>query len=76
MRLVAHGTDPFDQEIYTKLMKAGITKVNINKVVNKKYMDLQGEGGYGLTESMEKGTEVMQKELEGLMDMLGSSGKA
>ena len=76
VRLVAHGTDPFDQEIYTKLMKAGITKVNINKVVNRKYMDLQKGGGYGLTELMEKGTDLMQKELEGLMDMLGSSGKA
>lgn len=76
VRLVAHGTDPFDKDIYTKLMKAGITKVNINKVVNRKYMDLQKEGGYGLTELMEKGTELMQKELEGLMDMLGSSGKA
>lgn len=76
VRLVAHGTDPFDQDIYDKLMKAGITKVNINKVVNRKYMELQDEGGYGLTELMEKGTDLMQKELEGLMDMLGSSGKA
>ena len=76
VRLVAHGTDPFDKVIYTKHMKAGITKVNINKVVNRKYMDLQKEGRYGLTELMEKGTDVMQKELEGLMDMLGSSGKA
>ena len=76
VRLVAHGTDPFDKEIYTKLMEAGITKVNINKVVNRKYMDLQKEGEYGLTELMEKGTDLMQKELEGLMDMLGSSGKA
>ena len=76
VRLVAHGTDPFDEEIYGKLMKAGITKVNINKVVNRKYMDLQKEGRYGLTELMEKGTDAMQAELERLMDMLGSSGKA
>ena len=76
VRLVAHGTDPFDEEIYAKLMNAGITKVNINKVVNKKYMDLQKEGTHGLTELMEKGTDLMQTELEKLIDMLGSANRA
>lgn len=76
VRLVAHGTDPFDGQVYTKLMEAGITKVNINKVVNRKYMDLQKEGRYGLTDLMEKGTDLMQQELEGLMDVLGSTGRA
>ena len=76
VRLVLHGTDGFTPEHYDKCLKGGITKVNINKVMNKQYTEMQREGGYGLTESMEKGTEKMQKVVEGCMDVLGSSGKA
>lgn len=76
VRLVLHGTDGFTAEHYEKCLKGGITKVNINKVMNGRYMELQREGKYGLTELMEKGTERMQGVVEGCMDMLGSSGKA
>ena len=76
VRLVAHGTDPFTSEIYEKLIQAGISKVNINKVMNRRYMDLQKEGKLGLTALMEEGTKRMQEELEGIIDMLGSAGKA
>lgn len=76
VRLVAHGTDPFTPEIYEKLIKAGISKANINKVMNRKYMDLQKEGKLGLTALMEEGTRRMQDELERCIDMLGSGGKA
>ena len=76
VRLVAHGTDPFTPEIYEKLIRAGISKVNINKTVNRRYMDLQKEGKLGLTALMEEGTRRMQEELENNMDVLGSTGKA
>ena len=76
VRLVAHGTDPFTPEIYEKLIRAGISKVNINKTVNRWYMDLQKEGRLGLTALMEEGTKRMQEELEKHMDVLGSTGKA
>ena len=76
VRLVAHGTDPFTPEIYEKLIGTGISKVNINKTMNNRYMDLQKEGKLGLTALMEEGTKRMQEELERNMDVLGSTGKA
>ena len=76
VRLVLHGTDGFDEDIFQKCVRLGITKVNINKVVNRAYMDLQKEGDLGLTPLMEKGTEIMQGLIEQCMDQLGSSGKA
>lgn len=79
VRLVLHGTDGFDEGIYEKCIRWGISKVNINGVVNGRYLDLQREGGErrrGVSEVMERGTGVMQEVVEGVMDMLGSSGKA
>jgi fructose-bisphosphate aldolase class II len=76
VRLVAHGTDPFTPEIYERLIGVGISKVNINKVVNRRYMELQKEGRLGLTALMEEGTRRMQEVVEESMDMFGSTGKA
>ena len=77
VRLVLHGTDGFDQDIYKRCIEAGITKVNINGVLNKRYLQVQREGGCGgVSEIMEVGTRVMQEAIEECMDMLGSSGKA
>ena len=76
VRLVLHGTDGFDADIYKKCIEGGITKVNINGVLNKRYTKVQREGGFGVSETMEAGTKVMQEAIEECMDMLGSSGKA
>lgn len=77
VRLVLHGTDGFDQSIYEKCIGNGITKVNINGVMNKEYKRLRNEQPELIvTEMMEKGTKVMQQVVEANMDMLGSSGKA
>ena len=76
VRLVLHGTDGFDEGIYKKCVEGGITKVNINGVLNKRYLELQRKGEGGVSEVMERGTQVMQEAIEACMDMLGSSGKA
>ena len=76
VRLVLHGTDGFDKDIYSKCIDGGITKVNINGVLNKRYTKVQRDGGYGVSETMEVGTDVMQEAIEECMDMLGSSGRA
>ena len=76
VRLVLHGTDGFDEDIYGRCIEGGITKVNINGVLNKRYTKVQREGGYGISETMEVGTRIMQEAIEECMDMLGSSGKA
>ncbi|MCJ1312190.1 hypothetical protein MMC25_005864 [Agyrium rufum] len=76
VRLVLHGTAGFDQEIFRKCVVAGISKVNINKVMNRPYMEMQAKGGLGLIALMEQGTHKMQSIVERIMDELGSSGKA
>ncbi|KAF6229484.1 hypothetical protein HO173_011524 [Letharia columbiana] len=76
VRLVLHGTDGFDGGIYKECVEAGITKVNINGVLNRRYLEVQREGGLGVSETMERGTRVMQEAIEECMDMLGSTGKA
>ncbi|KAK6085928.1 fructose-bisphosphate aldolase [Seiridium cupressi] len=75
--LVLHGADPFDEEIFTRCIKAGVTKVNINKGMNKHYARVQEEmRGKPLTSVIEKGTDAMQKAIEQYMHWLGSAGKA
>ena len=76
VQLVLHGTDGFDEEIYGRCIRAGITKVNINGVVNREYVRLQKEGNLGLTAVMEEGTTRMQAAVEKCIDQLGSAGKA
>ncbi|KAL6718164.1 hypothetical protein ACLMJK_004252 [Lecanora helva] len=77
VKLALHGTDGFDEEIYGKCIQGGITKVNINGIMNKEYTRVRGEMPEAIvTELMEKGTDAMQKAVETCMDMLGSSGKA
>ncbi|KAL9104015.1 MAG: hypothetical protein Q9163_000993 [Psora crenata] len=76
VRLVLHGTDAFDREIYEKCIGHGITKCNINRVVNQRLTKVWKEGNLGLTGCIEAGTNGMQEEIELLMDWLESSGKA
>ncbi|KAF3019323.1 hypothetical protein E8E14_009622 [Neopestalotiopsis sp. 37M] len=75
--LVLHGADPFDEEIFTRCIKAGVSKVNINKGMNKHYARVQEEmRGKPLTSVIEAGTDAMQKAIEQYMHWLGSAGKA
>ncbi|KAL9067179.1 MAG: hypothetical protein Q9161_007075 [Pseudevernia consocians] len=76
VRLVLHGTDGFDAGVYRRCIEGGVTKVNINGVVNGRYREVQREGGGGTSEVMERGTRAMQEAIEECMDMLGSTGKA
>lgn len=77
VRLVLHGADPFDETIFKKCIQAGVTKININKGVNKHYERVQSEmKGKPLTAVIEAGTLAMQKSVEEYMKILGSAGKA
>ncbi|EON97466.1 putative fructose-bisphosphate aldolase protein [Phaeoacremonium minimum UCRPA7] len=77
VRLVLHGADPFTEEIFQKCIKAGVTKVNINKGMNKHYAAVQEEmRGKPLTSVIEAGTKKMQDAIEEYMRQLGSAGKA
>ncbi|KAI1495912.1 aldolase [Biscogniauxia marginata] len=77
VRLVLHGADPFTEEIFQKCINAGVSKVNINKGMNKHYAAVQEEmRGKPLTSVIEAGTDRMQKAIEQYMHWLGSAGKA
>ncbi|KAI1340188.1 aldolase [Xylariaceae sp. FL0016] len=77
VRLVLHGADPFTEEIFQKCIKAGVSKVNINKGMNKHYAAVQEEmRGKPLTSVIEAGTDRMQAAIEEYMRQLGSAGKA
>ncbi|KAL4734509.1 ketose-bisphosphate aldolase [Aspergillus similis] len=77
VRLVLHGADPFTEEIFRKCIECGVSKVNINKVLNNEYVRVQREkaGRVPLTQLLEEATDEMQKAVERCMDMLGSSGR-
>lgn len=78
IKLVLHGADPFTKEIFDKCISNGVSKVNINKVMNNEYVTVQEKraGKVALTTVMEEGTDAMQKAVERCIDMLGSAGKA
>ncbi|KAL8841908.1 MAG: hypothetical protein Q9170_000781 [Blastenia crenularia] len=78
VQMVLHGTDGFTKEIYDRCISHGITKVNINKIMNKELAQVQKErvGKIPLSQVIEEGTTAMQKAVEDMMDMLRSSGNA
>jgi fructose-bisphosphate aldolase class II len=77
VRLVLHGADPFDRDIFQRCIKCGVSKVNINKGMNRHYAAVQEEmRGKPLTSVIEAGTDRMQQAIEQYMDWLGSAGKA
>ncbi|OJJ64809.1 hypothetical protein ASPSYDRAFT_142496 [Aspergillus sydowii CBS 593.65] len=77
VKLVLHGADPFTKEIFQKCIDCGVSKVNINKVLNNEYIKVQREkaGRIPLTALLEEATDEMQKAVERCMDMLGSTGR-
>ncbi|KAI9374130.1 ketose-bisphosphate aldolase [Aspergillus egyptiacus] len=77
VRLVLHGADPFTKEIFQKCIDCGVSKININKVLNNEYIKVQSEkaGRIPLTTLLEEATNEMQKAVERCMDMLGSTGR-
>jgi len=77
VRLVLHGADPFTKEIFQKCIDCGVSKININKVLNNEYIKVQQEkaGKVPLTTLLEEATNAMQKAVEGCMDRLGSTGR-
>lgn len=77
VKLVLHGADPFTQEIFQKCIAGGVSKVNINKVLNNEYVRVQREkaGRIPLTSLLEEATDAMQEAVERCMDMLGSTGR-
>ncbi|KAL8891430.1 MAG: hypothetical protein Q9215_001572 [Flavoplaca cf. flavocitrina] len=78
VQMVLHGTDGFTKDLYDRCVGHGITKVNINKIMNKELAEVQKEraGRVPLSQVIEEGTAAMQRAVEDMMDTLGSTGKA
>lgn len=78
VRLVLHGADPFTPEIFQKCIDHGVSKININKVLNNECIKVWEEkaGKIPFTAVIEMATEEMQKAVERCIDMLRSAGKA
>ncbi|KAF2254615.1 putative fructose-bisphosphate aldolase [Trematosphaeria pertusa] len=78
VRLVLHGADPFTKEIFQKCIGHGVSKININKVLNNPCQKVWADhaGTKPFTYVIEEATNEMQKAVEMCCDMLGSTGKA
>ncbi|ORY10652.1 putative fructose-bisphosphate aldolase [Clohesyomyces aquaticus] len=78
VQLVLHGADPFTKEIFGKCIDCGVSKININKVLNNPCQKVWAEkaGKAAFTSVIEEATLEMQKAVEMCCDMLGSTGKA
>ncbi|KAJ5657165.1 uncharacterized protein N7484_000814 [Penicillium longicatenatum] len=77
VRMVLHGTNDFPPTLTQACIKAGVTKVNVNKLVLDPWHDnLRANATRPLTELMDMGIEVLTAEMERWMDIIGSSGKA
>ncbi|PYI02844.1 aldolase [Aspergillus sclerotiicarbonarius CBS 121057] len=80
VRLVLHGADPFDRGVFERCIRAGVSKVNINKVLNDEWVAVVTEGkgggkGRGMTGLIEEATRKMQLAVEGCIGLLGSGGR-
>jgi fructose-bisphosphate aldolase class II len=77
VRLVLHGTNEFEPSLAQACVKAGVTKVNVNKLVLDCWQNnLRTNASLPLTELMGTGMDVLTRKMERWMDILGSSGKA
>jgi fructose-bisphosphate aldolase class II len=78
VQVVLHGTNEFTPEILEKCIERGVTRVNANKLVLEDYNNhiAESTGKMPLTQVVEEGTAKIQKQLEGWMDSIRSSGKA
>lgn len=77
VRLVLHGTNDFSAELTQACIKAGVTKVNVNKLVLDPWHDnLRDNASRPLTELMDTGIQILATEMERWMDIVGSSNQA
>ena len=79
VQLVMHGTNEFTEEILKKCVSAGMTRLNVNELVVGEYQEWIRDGRAGklaLVDRMEEGTRLIQRRVEWLMDVIGSSGRA
>ncbi|KAH8891197.1 aldolase [Thozetella sp. PMI_491] len=76
--LALHGTHPVSDELFQKAISCGMSKVNVNRTVRDGYTAFVAEnaGKIELTNLKVAAVEVYTKDIERIMDVFGSTGKA
>ena len=76
--LVLHGTHPVSDELFQTAISCGVSKINLNRTVRDAYTKFVAEkaGTLELTVLKEQGVELYSQQIERMMDVLGSAGKA
>ena len=78
VRIVLHGTNGFEPELLKKCITAGVSKINVNRLVLDDYHDHLREYASKLPQTtlMEEGTEKVVSLTMKWMDICGSAWKA
>ena len=78
VELVLHGTNGFEPELMKDCIKAGVTKININKLILQCWNDHLEANAHKLplTRLIDGGIEVLQAEVERWIDIVASSNHA
>ncbi|KAF4784803.1 fructose-bisphosphate aldolase class-II [Colletotrichum scovillei] len=75
--MALHGTNDFSPEIMRKCIDNGAIKLNVNKLLLEVWnVHLRENANKPLTQLMEDGMNILQKETERWIDICGSAGKA
>ncbi|KAK1636326.1 fructose-bisphosphate aldolase class-II [Colletotrichum phormii] len=75
--MALHGTNDFSPEIMRKCIDNGAIKLNVNKLLLEVWnAHLRENASKPLTQLMEDGMNILQKETERWIDICGSAGKA
>jgi fructose-bisphosphate aldolase, class II len=76
-QLVLHGTNDFPPELVRQCVEAGVTKLNVNKLILQCWSDhLKDHAGDSIVKLIDDGMNVLQAETERWMDICGSAGRA
>ncbi|KAL3420585.1 tagatose-diphosphate aldolase [Phlyctema vagabunda] len=77
VEIALHGTNDFTPQLMKECIAAGATKINVNKLLLEVWnVHLFRNVNKPLSQLIEDGIEILQKEVEHWMDIVGSSGKA
>ena len=78
VRLVLHGTNDFTPDLLHRCIDAGVSKINVNKLVLDDYLTQLHEqaGTIPLTQLMEKGVESVASSHKKQMDICRSSNRS
>jgi fructose-bisphosphate aldolase class II len=78
VRLVLHGTNGFAPDLMKRCVAAGVTKINVNRLVLDDYYEHLNAnvGKMGHTQLIEEGIEKVTQLTMKWMEICGSAGKA